>query len=170
VLGIQPQVVVTRVSLPTPLTIGSRQVTQAVVGTDQRDSVTGSNAGEALAGGKGADQLTGGGGADAFIFETPGEFGKQNIDTITDFDPKEGDKLAIATDAFAGVTRIQFQSATGKRDVRLASKGKSNFVYDDKAGMLYFDANGKKNGWGDGGEFARLLGAPEIGKGDLVLV
>ena len=53
------------------------QITEAVTGTeDALDVSHGSDEGEALAGGKGKDQMTGGGGPDAFVFETPGEFGK----------------------------------------------------------------------------------------------
>ena len=170
VLGIQPQETVTTVQLSTPVLVGNLQITQAVVGTPQRDVIIGSNEGEVLSGGQGKDQLTGGAGPDAFLFETPGEFGKESADVVTDFNPDEGDVLAISQEAFSGVTRIKFKSASGKREAKQQGRSNKNFIYDEKKGMLYYDANGKKNGWGDGGEFAQLLGAPEIGKGDLVLV
>ena len=171
VLGIQPQATVTTVELSTPLTLGDLQVTQVVVGTPQRDVITGSDQGEALAGGKGKDQMTGGGGPDAFIFETPGEFGKKNADVITDFNPDEGDKVAIASEAFDGVTKIKFVAVTGKKEAKRMGSTDKSFIYDDKKGMLYYDANGRKNGLGsDGGEFAQLLGAPNIGKSNFVIV
>jgi len=170
VLGIQPQSAVTTVQLTTPLTLGNLQVTQAVVGTPERDVITGSDKGEALAGGKGKDQMTGGGGPDAFIFETPGDFGKKNADVITDFNPDEGDKVAIASEAFDGLTKIKFVAVTGKKEAKRMGSTNKSFIYDDKKGMLYYDANGRKNGLGaDGGEFAQLLGAPNIGKSNLVI-
>jgi len=143
---------------------------QAVVGTPQRDYITGGDEGEALAGGEGKDRMTGGGGPDAFIFETAGEFGKQNADVITDFNADQGDRIVIASEAFDGATKIRFKSVTGKKEIRRVTRSNTNFIYDDKTGMLYYDANGKKNGFGPGGEFTQLLGAPEIGKTDLVIV
>jgi len=169
-LGIPPQASVQTVQLSTPVTFGSLAVSQAVVGTNQNDSIIGSDAAEALTGGLGRDQIRGGKGPDAFVFETAGEFGKRNYDTITDFNPAEGDKVVISTESFTGITLIAFQSVNGKKAVKAASKGKSNLIYDSKSGMLYFDSNGKKNGWGDGGEFAKLLGAPDITKTDFVLI
>ena len=88
---------------------------------------------------------------------------------MTDFDPNEGDKLAISQDVFVGVSRIKLKAVTGKKEAKQAGRSKKNFVYDDKKGMLYYDANGKKDGWGDGGEFARLSGAPELGKNDFII-
>ena len=170
ILDIQPQATVNTVQLPTPLTLGNMQITQAVVGTSERDVITGSDEGEALAGGQGKDQMTGGGGPDAFIFETPGEFGRKNADVITDFNPNEGDIVTIASEAFDGVSRIRFKSVTGKKEAKRMGQSSKNFIYDEKKGMLYYDENGKKNGWGDGGEFVKLTGAPEIGKTDIVIV
>ena len=169
-LGIPPQASVQTVQLSTPVTFGSLAVSQAVVGTKQNDSIIGSDAAEALTGGLGRDQIIGGKGPDAFVFETAGEFGKRNYDTIKDFNPAEGDKVVISAESFTGITRIAFQSVNGKKAVKAASKGKNNLIYDSKSGMLYFDSNGKKNGWGDGGEFAKLLGSPEISKSDFVIV
>lgn len=170
VLGIQPQETVTTVQLQTPLTIGDQQFTQAVVGTERRDTVTGSDAGEAIAGGKDKDRLTGNGGPDAFLFETLGEFGKQSFDIVTDFNPAEGDRLALAQEVFNGITRIKFQAVNGRLGAKEAAATNKNIVYDQRSGTVYFNANGSKSGWGDGGEFVKLLGAPEIGKGDFAIV
>ena len=170
VLGIQPQETVTTVELSTPIVLGNLEVTKAVVGTDSRDVVTGSDEGEALAGGKGKDQMTGGGGSDAFVFETPGEFGRQSADVITDLNSDQGDKIVIASDAFKGVSKIKFTSVTGKGNAKDAASSNKTFVYDDKTGMLYFNENGRKDGFGDGGEFVKLVGAPELGKSDIVII
>jgi hypothetical protein len=170
VLGIQPQETITTVELTTPLTLGTLQVTQAVVGTPQRDVITGSDEGEALAGGKGKDQITGGGGPDAFVFETAGEFGKKSADVITDFNSDQGDKVAVASEAFEGVSKIKFKSATGKKQSKNLASSNKTFIYDDKKGVLYFNENGREDGFGDGGEFVKLLGAPDLSKSDIVIV
>ena len=170
VLGIPPQETVATVQLTRPISIKNLQFTQAVIGTPLRDVITGSDQGEVLAGGGGKNQMTGGGGPDAFLFETPGEFGKQNADVITDFSLGEGDVLAVSQEAFSSVSRIRFTTVSGKRQAKQAGRTNKNFIYDERKGMLYYDENGKKNGWGDGGEFVKLLGSPEIGKTDIAIV
>jgi len=170
VLGFQPQETVTTAELSTPIVLGNLEVTKAVVGTIQSDIITGSSAAEALSGGLGKDQITGGKGPDAFIFERAGEFGKDKYDTITDFSRTDGDKVVISREAFNGVTKVILKTVSGNKGLKTASKSTSNFIYNRASGILYFDSNGKKSGWGDGGEFAQLLGAPQIGKSDFVLI
>lgn len=90
---------------------------------------------------------------------------------ITDFNPDEGDKVVIASEAFDGLTKIKFVAVTGKKEAKRMGSTNKSFIYDDKKGMLYYDANGRKNGLGaEGGEFAQLLGAPNIGKSNFVIV
>ena len=170
VLGIQSQAAVSSIKLDTPLVVGTLQLTQAVVGTVGSDVITGSDAAEVLAGGQGKDLIIGGAGADAFLFERPGEFGKKNRDTITDFNPEEGDKVMISRDAFDKVKKVKLKVVTGKKNAKNADTEKSTFIYDDKKGLLYFNENLNEDGWGDGGVFARLKGAPELGASDFTLV
>ena len=59
---------------------------------------------------------------------------------------------------------------SGKRQAKQSGRTNKNFIYVERSGMLYYDGNGKKNGWGDGGEFVQLLGSPEIGKTDIAIV
>lgn len=142
-----------------------------MIGTPQPDVIIGSDEGEALAGGRGRDQITGGRGADAFVFETPGEFGKRRADYIFDFNRDERDKVAVVSGAFEGIKRIRFKSVYGKRRVKNASEGDANLIYNEKNGKLYYDANGSERGLGnDGGAFAQLLGSPEFQVTDLVLL
>ena len=170
ILKITPQTQVTEVQLDVPLQINNASFNTAIVGTGKGDKLTGTSTADAIAAGAGKNQLTGGAGADAFIFERAGEFGKQKYDTITDFSPTDGDKVVISKEAFGGVTQVILKTVSGKKGLKKASKSNSNFVYDRVSGILYFDSNGKKSGWGDGGEFAQLLGAPQIGKSDFVLI
>lgn len=170
VLGISPQEIVRTVPLSTPISVRNLQFTQAVVGTPLRDVIIGSDEGEVITGGGGKNQMTGGGGPDAFLFETPGKFGKMIADIITDFDSDEGDVLAVSQQVFTGLNRIRFKSVEGKRDTKQAGRTYKNFIYNEKNGILYYDGNGKKNGWGEGGEFVKLLDTPEIGKADIAII
>jgi hypothetical protein len=149
---------------------GRLELRQVIFISKKRDSITGTDQGEIIAGGGGKNRLTGGGGPDAFLFETPGRFGEKTADRITDFNSAEGDKIAISRDAFEGVDRVRFKVVSGKRDARKAGRSNKNFVYDDKSGMLYYDANGNKKGWGDGGAFAKLLGVPDIERSDFAIL
>ena len=45
-----------------------------------------------------------------------------------------------------------------------------NLIYDEKKVILYFNENGKEKGWGDGGLFVKLQGAPELGAEDFTIV
>lgn len=50
------------------------------------------------------------------------------------------------------------------------SKSKNDLIYEDRKGPLYFNENGKDKGWGGGGLFVRLQGAPELGITDFTIV
>ena len=51
---------------------------------------------------------------------------------------------------------IKLKVVTGKKSSKKAARSKMDFVYDGKKGLLYFNENGKEEGWGDGGLFAKL--------------
>ena len=40
-----------------------------------------------------------------------------------------------------------------------AAKSKSDFVYNEAKGLLYFNENGRQEGWGNGGLFANFQNA-----------
>jgi hypothetical protein len=160
-----------KVDLENPLDLGKFTVRKAIIGTTKNDRIVGSNKSEILSGLKGKDNLTGGGGADAFVFEIPGEFGAKKKDIIVDFKPAKGDIILIAREILEEKPgKLSFVSADNKSQLRRVSKAGKMFVYHEKTGLLYYDANGKKPGWGEGGEFAKLLGAPEISRNDFVLM
>ena len=56
------------------------------------------------------------------------------------------------------------------KGVDRGKRSKNHFIYDDRKGFLYFNDNGKKLGWGDGGLFAKLQGAPELGAENFTIV
>ncbi|MDC2993861.1 pentapeptide repeat-containing protein [bacterium] len=141
-----------------------------IIGTKNKDEITGTSDGEVFAGMKGKDVLKGGEGADGFLFNQAGSFGNKHVDQIKDFDSDEGDSILVDQDIFGISNSIKLKSYGSKNKVKKAAKSKNNFVYDDKKGLVYFNENGKQKGWGDGGLFAKLQGAPELGAEDFTIV
>ena len=76
----------------------------------------------------------------------------------------------LDNDIFVLARRLKSNPTEAKTKVKKAAKSKSDFVYDEKKGLLYFNENGKDKGWGDGGLFAKLQGAPELGAEDFTIV
>ncbi len=152
------------------ISIDGKDIEALIVGTNKKDKITGSSGGEVLVGGVGKDILNGGGGADGFLFNQPNEYGKKKADKIKDFDSDEGDSILVDKDVLGLGKKIKLKVVTGKKASKKAAKSKKDFVYDDKKGLLYFNENGKKKGWGDGGLFAKLQGSPELGATDFMIV
>ena len=150
--------------------IRGNNLDMVIVGTKRKDNISGTSEGEALAGMKGKDVLRGGGGADGFLFSQSGGFGNKHADQIKDFNSKEGDSILLDQDVFGLSKKIKLKSYSSKNKVKKAAKSKNDFVYDEKKGLLYFNENGKDKGWGDGGLFAKLHGAPELGAEDFTIV
>ena len=119
---------------------------------------------------KGKNVLKGGEGADGFFFNQPGGFGNKHVDQVKDFDSDEGDSILLDQELFGLGKKIKLKSYGSKNKVKKAAKSKNDFVYDEKKGLLYFNENGKDKGWGDGGLFAKLQGAPELGAEDFTIV
>ena len=153
-----------------PVAFAGQNIDTVIVGTKKKDKITGTSAGEALAGMKGKDVLKGGKGADGFLFNQSGGFGNKHADQIKDFNSDEGDSILVNQDIFGVSKNIKLKSYAGKNKVKKATKSKNDFIYDNKKGFLYFNENGKKKGWGDGGLFAKLQGAPELGASDFTIV
>ena len=112
---------------------------------------------------KGKDVLRGGEGADGFLFNKITRFGTKNEDQIKDFDPEAGDSILLDNDLFGLGKKIKLKSYGSRNKVKKAAKSKNDFLYDEKKGLLYFNENGKQKGWGDGGLFTKLQGAPDLG-------
>ena len=123
-----------------------------------------------MAGGFGKDVLKGGGGADGFLFNQLSEYGKKKADKINDFNPEEGDSILVDKDVFDLSNKIKIKVVAGKKASKKAAKSINDFIYDDKKGLLYFNENGESKGWGDGGLFAKLQGAPKLGESDFTIV
>ena len=157
-------------TLSKPVFLGSQDIYTLIAGTSKKDKIIGTSEGEILSGMKGKDVLKGGKGADGFLFHRLGRFGNKHADLIKDFDAYEGDLILLDNDLFDLGKKIKLKSFGNKKKVKNAAKSKNDFVYDDKKGLLYFNENGKQKGWGDGGLFAKLQGAPELGAEDFTVV
>ena len=140
-----------------------------ITGTDKKDKITGSSEGEILSGGKGKDVLKGGDGADGFLFQNP-DFGKQRADKIKDFNYDEGDSIIIDRKIFEVGKKVSLKSVSGRKAMKKAFASNKEFVYDERKGFLYYNKNGKEKGWGDGGLFVKLKGAPELGTMDFTII
>ena len=53
-------------------------------------------------------------------------------------------------------------TAKNRKMLKMLSKKDMDFLYDQKKGGLYFNENGSKKGFGDGGLIAILKGGPDL--------
>lgn len=132
-------------------------------GLKGKDMLSGLGGDDTLDGGKGNDRLAGGDGADAFVFA---DKLKANVDKILDFeagidtivlDGKVFRKLApgpLAEESFV------LGKKAGDRTDRL--------VYDDRKGLLLYDADGK--GGSDAVLICKLGKGTDLGAGDILVL
>jgi serralysin len=125
-------------------------------GRGGNDTIFARGGDDILNGGTGRDVLSGGKGADAFVFDT--RLGRSNVDRITDFSSRQGDKLVLDNAAFKGLKPVvedfrdtgiglDFDGAGGlaKEAFRLgkaAQDADDRVIYDRSTGALYFDRDG----------------------------
>ncbi len=121
-------------------------------------------------GGSGKNKFTGGANADGFMFDNQIDFGKKLADKIKDFDTEEGDQILLDKETFGLRKKLKFKSVQGRSKANKASDTKKHIIYDESKGRLYFNENGKDDGWGDGGYFAKVIGTPELDVNDFMIV
>jgi hypothetical protein len=99
----------------------------------------------------------------------PSAYSKDNADIITNYNPKGKDKLQIELSTFDGaVGKLNITKKT-KQVTKLAKKD-VDLIYDQQAGYLYYNENGKQPGFGNGGILAILEGKPKAGLGNFEFV
>lgn len=114
-----------------------------LTGLGGNDTLSGGGGSDTLLGGLGKDMLTGGAGRDFFVFNTAPSMA--NLDTITDFNGSENDKIQLGKAIFGGFAQIgaltadQFHAASG---ATAAHDATDRIIYDTTSGNLYYDADG----------------------------
>lgn len=106
---------------------------------------------------------------DSFRIEAPSSFRKHQADIITDYNPAIDKPIQIALSSFPGaVGKLKIANKT----THLAKliKRDAPFIYDQQQGYFYYNENGKRPGFGDGGILAILEGQPKIVQGDFDFV
>ena len=134
-------------------------------GNDSSNALYGLAGNDTLDGGAGDDILSGGAGADAFCFSTALN-ASGNVDTITDFNSQEGDKINLDASIFSklsgGVRSGNFRAGVNVR----ALDSDDYFLYDTATGALYYDEDG--SGAKAAVKFAILANKPNLIATDFV--
>jgi Ca2+-binding RTX toxin-like protein len=150
-------------------------------GRGGNDTIFARGGDDILNGGTGRDILSGGKGADAFVFDT--RLGSSNVDRITDFSSKQGDKIALDNAAFKGLkpvfedfreTRIDLDvdkvgglAAEAFRLGKVAQDADDRVIYDRSTGTLSFDRDGI--GGAKAVKFAQLKAGAKLSFDDFLI-
>ena len=159
-------------------------------GNSGNDYLRGGAGNDTLIGSAGNDTLVGGAGADIFLYNTNAAFNGSaiGVDTISDFNRSQGDKILLDKTTFSAFPLLLSETLRERVAVGIAStpgtgfSNKSDFqittsagtstakiVYDAVSGQLFYNQNGSAAGFGNGGLFATLSGAPTLTASDFVL-
>ncbi len=146
------------------------------------DTLIGGAGNDTLAGGAGNDLLTGGTGADRFLYNTSAAFATSavGVDTITDFNRSQGDKIVLDKTTFNAISSNAGNGFSNASDFRainldlfqltiLEGISSASIVYDAVNGRLFYNQNGTSPGFGSGGQFATLTGAPTLTANDFIV-
>jgi hypothetical protein len=92
--------------------------------------------------------------ADVFALTGTPEFGAGTADRITNFNPKEKDRVQIDVSDFGSNAAGTFRVAKKAKAFTKALASTTDFIYLKSTGELYYNENGNLPGYGDGGIFA----------------
>jgi hypothetical protein len=109
-----------------------------LVGGGGKDTLNGGLGSDRLTGGTGKDRLTGGAGRDSFIFDN---VRTGSIDVITDFRSVD-DTILVSRRGFSQELRVGSLSASQFVLGSRAQDQDDRFLYDQRTGGLFFDADG----------------------------
>ena len=152
----------------------------SVFAGEDRDFLQGGDGQDLLVGGRDNDTLVGGNQADQFAFFGSifgsSSFAEANlgIDKIKDFGNGD-DKILLDKRVFSNLTSDAYgdfvdSEFTVVNSNAAAMTAEELIVYNSNSGNLFYNENGSENGFGDGGQFAVLQGAPELTAADLMAV
>ncbi|MEH1919023.1 beta strand repeat-containing protein [Nostoc sp.] len=142
-------------------------------GKSGNDLLRGGAGNDTLIGGEDYDTLVGGAGADIFVYKNDSyRLSTLLVNTISDFNSSEGDKIVLDITSFSAITSVAgngFSNANDFQVTNLAGTSTAKIVYDPVSGQLFYNQNGSAAGFGNGGLFATLTGAPTLTTLDFIL-
>ncbi|MHC5767887.1 MAG: beta strand repeat-containing protein [Nostoc sp.] len=142
-------------------------------GKSGNDLLRGGAGNDTLIGGEDYDTLVGGAGADRFVYKNDSyRVSTLLVNTISDFNSSEGDKIVLDITSFSAITSVAgngFSNANDFQLTNLAGTSTAKIVYDPVSGQLFYNQNGSAAGFGNGGLFATLTGAPTLTTLDFAL-
>ncbi|MEH1837492.1 MAG: hypothetical protein V7L20_01715 [Nostoc sp.] len=144
------------------------------------DTLIGGAGDDTLVGGAGNDVLTGGEGVDRFLYNTGAAFNSADIglDSISGFygvffaAPTQSDKIVLDKDTFNTITSVPGVGFSNESDFEITSSAGTStakIVYDPVSGQLFYNENGSTTGFGSGGLFVTLTGAPILNASDFII-
>ncbi|MEH2408323.1 hypothetical protein [Nostoc sp.] len=138
------------------------------------DYLRGGTGNDTLIGGAGNDTLVGGAGADRFLYNTNASFASVAVgqDAIADFQHSQGDKIILDKTTFSAITSAVgtgFSNASDFKITSTAATSTAKIVYEAVSGQLFYNQNGSAPGFGSGGLFATLNGAPTLIGSDFIV-
>ena len=138
------------------------------------DILIGGFGNDTFVGGFGNDILVGGVGSDKFLYNTDAAFALTavGVDAIADFNSSQGDKIILDKTTFSVITSTAGTGFSNANDFKITSSGGSStakIIYDAVSGQLFYNQNGSAAGFGSGGLFATLTGAPTLSASDFVV-
>ena len=142
--GAQTWIVPHKVDLASTTMVRNTVLADKQIGSKNKDTLKGDAFANILKGGLGNDVLTGGTGKDIFVFDTKLNK-KTNLDRIVDFSVKD-DTIWLDNAIFKKLgkgTELKPGKLASKFFALGSAKDKDDYlVYDNKKGVLYYDADG----------------------------
>ncbi len=126
------------------LSLTGNSLSNKIIGNDGKSTIKGLAGNDTIDGGYGNDVLYGGQGKDAFVFSTGFDKGS-NVDTIKDFNVKD-DTIHLDNAIFKSLPK---NGKLSKSFFKIGPKAKDAddyIIYDNKKGILYYDADGSGAG------------------------
>ena len=148
---------------------GSDRLTaiENLTGSNNADTLSGNSGANVLAGGGGNDKLTGGAGMDTFRFDSALKV--SNVDTITDFNPKD-DTIQLENAIFKKLLTVGSLGNTSfAANINGVAKDANDFIiHDTDSGALLYDADG--SGAGTAVQFAIVTVGVVLTAADFIVI
>ncbi|GAB4238864.1 MAG: hypothetical protein Kow00121_65680 [Elainellaceae cyanobacterium] len=126
-----------------------------LVGGLDGDTIAGEGGRDRITGGAGNDTVLGGTAQDQFIFDIDAAFQRRTIgtDVIEDFNRRQ-DRLVLDRTTFKKLEqKVSFATVTNRKEAKTSD---ALVTYVRSTGALFYNENGAKQGFGQGGQFADL--------------